>query len=152
MSSAVVTLQGRLTADPELRYTQSGLPVANLTIAHNPRSLDRATNEWTDSGDPLFVACTVWRDQAENIAASLHKGDHVVAIGRLKSRQYTVEGEARPRTVTECEIDVLSVDLRRQRATVARVIADAAAASTDEPWSVPGDADAAQSARRRASA
>ena len=49
----VITVVGNLTADPELRYTQNGLPVANFTIASTPRNFDRAANEWKD-GEALF--------------------------------------------------------------------------------------------------
>ena len=44
----IITVVGNLTADPELRYTQNGLPVANFTIASTPRSFDRQANEWKD--------------------------------------------------------------------------------------------------------
>ena len=44
----VMTVVGNLTADPELRYTQSGVPVANFTIASTPRTFDRASGEWKD--------------------------------------------------------------------------------------------------------
>ena len=50
----VITVVGNLTADPELRYTQNGLPVANFTIASTPRTFDRASNEWKD-GEALFL-------------------------------------------------------------------------------------------------
>ena len=42
----IITVVGNLTADPELRYTQSGLAVANFTIASAPRNIDRASNDW----------------------------------------------------------------------------------------------------------
>ena len=42
------TITGNLTADPELRFTPSGVPVANFTIASTPRILDRQSNEWKD--------------------------------------------------------------------------------------------------------
>ena len=50
----VITVVGNLTSDPELRYTQNGLAVANFTIASTPRTFDRAANEWKD-GDALFL-------------------------------------------------------------------------------------------------
>ncbi|WP_139320302.1 single-stranded DNA-binding protein, partial [Pseudonocardia sp. Ae505_Ps2] len=60
----VTTIIGHLTADPELRFTESGTAVANFTVASNPRTFDRQTGEWRD-GDPLFLRCTLWRDPAE---------------------------------------------------------------------------------------
>lgn len=155
MLGANVTIAGNITAKPELRFTQDGKSVCSLTVAHTERRRNPTSGEWEDFGDPLFLRVSVWRDQAENVAASLNKGDAVLVFGRLVSRSFkTKEGE--DRTVTECEAEIISVDLRRQRVqTVARLRRDAAAAdapATAEPWSVPGDADAAQAVRRRADA
>ena len=83
----VITVVGNLTADPELRYTQNGLPVANFTIASTPRTFDRQANEWKD-GEALFLRASVWRDFAEHVAGSLTKGMRVVATGRLRQRSY----------------------------------------------------------------
>lgn len=66
----VMTLIGNLTADPELRFTQAGTAVANLSVASTPRSFDKWTGEWKD-GQALFMRCTIWRDAAENVAESL---------------------------------------------------------------------------------
>ena len=66
----VITVVGNLTADPELRYTQNGLPVANFTIASTPRNFDRAANEWKD-GEALFLRASVWREFAEHVAGCL---------------------------------------------------------------------------------
>jgi single stranded DNA-binding protein len=91
----VITVVGNLTSDPELRYTQNGLAVANFTIASTPRSFDRASNDWKD-GDALFLRASVWREFAEHVAGSLTKGSRVIATGRLKQRSYeTKEGEKR---------------------------------------------------------
>ena len=56
----IITVVGNLTADPELRYTQNGIAVANFTIASTPRSFDRATGEWKD-GEALFMRASVWQ-------------------------------------------------------------------------------------------
>ena len=52
-----ITVVGNLVADPELRFTASGQPVATFRIASTPRILDNATNEWKD-GDSLFLPAT----------------------------------------------------------------------------------------------
>src|SRR3954454_24894242 len=94
-----ITVIGNLTDDPELRFTPSGAGVANFAVASTPRTLDRASGEWKD-GDPLFLNCAVWRDPAEHVAESLHKGDRVIVQGRLRQRSYeTKDGEKR--TVVE---------------------------------------------------
>lgn len=140
----VITVVGNLTADPELRYTQNGLAVANFTIASTPRTYDRQSNEWKD-GEALFLRASVWRDFAEHVASSLTKGMRVVAQGRLKQRSYeTKEGEKR--TTIELEVDEIGPSLRYATAQVTRSSGGGggagqmgggnrgAAAMTDEPW------------------
>ena len=114
----IITLVGNLTADPELRFTPSGAPVANFTVASTPRTFDRNSGEWKD-GDAMFINCAVWRQAAENVAETLTKGMRVVVQGRLKSRSYeTREGERR--TVFEIEVDEVGPSLRYATAKVNR--------------------------------
>jgi single-strand DNA-binding protein len=113
-----LTIVGNLTADPELRYTQNGLPVVNLTIASTPRVFDRQANEFKD-GETLFMRASAWREMAEHIAGSLTKGTRVVASGNLKQKSYeTKEGEKR--TTVELEIDEIGPSLRYATAQVTR--------------------------------
>jgi single-strand DNA-binding protein len=113
-----ITVIGNLTSDPELRFTPSGSPVANFTIASTPRTFDRQSNEWKD-GETLFLRASVWREAAENVAESLTKGTRVIVSGRLKSRSYeTKEGEKR--TVIELEVDEIGPSLRYANAKVNR--------------------------------
>jgi single-strand DNA-binding protein len=113
-----LTLVGNLTSDPELRFTPSGVAVAKFTVASTPRTLNKATDEWTD-GDTLFMSCSVWRQSAENAAESLTKGMRVFVQGRLKQRSYeTKEGEKR--TVIEMDVDTFGPDLTRATAKVTK--------------------------------
>jgi single-strand DNA-binding protein len=115
----VITIVGNLTADPELRWTQSGLAVANFTIASTPRHFDRATNDWKDD-EALFLRCSVWREFAEHVAGSLTKGARVVATGQLVQRGYeTKEGEKR--TSIELKVDEIGPSLRYATAQVTRM-------------------------------
>jgi single-strand DNA-binding protein len=138
----IITVVGNLTADPELRYTQNGLPVANFTIASTPRNFDRQANEWKD-GEALFLRASVWREFAEHVAGSLTKGSRVIATGRLKQRSYeTREGEKR--TAIELEVDEIGPSLRYATAQVTRAAGGSSgggqsrAQVADEPWSTPG--------------
>ena len=141
----VVTVVGNLTADPELRYTQSGLPVANFTIASTPKTFDRNKNEWVD-GDALFLRASVWRDFAEHVAGSLTKGMRVVATGRLKQRSYQ-DSAGQNRTAIELEVDEIGPSLRYASAQVTRAAATGgqggrtAPQTTDEPWAAPSGAE-----------
>ncbi|MEU3644070.1 single-stranded DNA-binding protein, partial [Lentzea sp. NPDC034063] len=72
-----ITVVGNLTADPELRFTQSGAAVASFTVASTPRKFDRNSGDWKD-GEALFLRCNVWRQVAENVAESLTRGSRVL--------------------------------------------------------------------------
>ena len=115
----IITVIGNLTADPELRFTQSGAAVANFTVASTPRTLDRQSGEWKD-GEALFLRCNIWRQAAENVAESLTRGARVIVSGRLKQRSFeTREGEKR--TVVELEVDEVGPSLRYATAKVNKV-------------------------------
>lgn len=110
-----LTIVGNITSDPELRYTQSGLAVANFTIAQTERIFDRGSNEWKD-GATTFIRVSIWRQAAENIAASLKKGNRVIAVGKLKQTEYeTKEGEKR----TSFELDDAIIGASLEHATLA---------------------------------
>ncbi len=80
MNKAV--LVGRLTKDPELRYTQTGIAVANFTIAVNRRF----AREGEPSAD--FIPVVVWQKAAENVAKYLSKGSQVAVDGRIQTSSY----------------------------------------------------------------
>lgn len=83
----LVMLTGRLTHDPELRFTKSGQGVCGFDIAVNRRFKDKATGEWKD--DTTFVGITVWGPTAERCKERGKKGSPVHIEGRLKSDEWT---------------------------------------------------------------
>ena len=93
-----VVLSGNLTRDFELRYTQSGLPVASSGLAVNRRW--KSGDEWKE--DTSFIDLTVWDKLAENAAESLHKGTNVIVEGRIRQENWeSKEGDKRSKlTVT----------------------------------------------------
>ena len=114
-----ITIVGNLVEDPELKFTSSGIAVAKCRVASTPRSFDKTANEWKD-GEPLFMACTIWRQPGENVAESLKRGDRVVVTGRLRQRSYeTQQGEKR--TVVELEVDEIGPSLRYATAKVQKM-------------------------------
>lgn len=134
-----ITVVGNLTGDPELRFTNNGVALANFTVASTPRTFDKQSNEWKD-GEALFLRCTVWREYAENVAASLVKGSQVIVRGSLRSRVYeTKEGERR--TSFEIDVDEVGPALRYATATVTRSQNRASGASSTAPggtgWAAP---------------
>lgn len=78
-----VVLNGRLTRDPELRYTASGIAVATFTVA-----VDRSYRNANGERDTDFINCVIWRKAAENFANFTHKGSLVGIQGRLQTRTY----------------------------------------------------------------
>jgi len=146
MNETVITVVGNLTADPELRYTQNGLPVANFTIASTPRNFDRQANEWKD-GDPLFLRASVWKEFAEHVAGTLTKGMRVIAQGRLRQRSYQ-DREGNQRTAIELEVDEIGPSLKYATAQVTRAASTGGGQSrpqqqSEEPWSTPGSSTTA---------
>jgi single-strand DNA-binding protein len=115
----VITLVGNLTGDPELRFTPSGAAVANFTVASTPRTFDRQTNEWKD-GETLFMRCSIWREAAENVAESLHRGTRVVVTGRLISRSWDDKETGQKRTVMEMQVDEIGPSLKYATAKVTK--------------------------------
>ena len=83
------TIVGNLTRDPELRFSQAGMPIATLGVAWN-----RRRNDGEDEVSFFNVVC--FRQLAENVAESLHKGMRVVVYGTLQQRRWeTIDGEQR---------------------------------------------------------
>jgi len=86
-----VVLIGRLTADPELRFTQNGIAVARFTLA-----VDRLFSNQQGERETDFIDIVVWRKQAENCGQYLKKGYLAAVDGRLQVRSYTTaEGQKR---------------------------------------------------------
>lgn len=144
---------GNLTADPELRFTQSGTAVATLRVASQDRKRDG--DKWVD-GDTTYMTVTVWRKAAENAAESLTKGSRVVVIGRIRQREYETR-EKEKRTVLEVEADEIGLSLFYDPATSQRspgrssgsgysdasrpVTRSGGTPAADDPWATPPDPD-----------
>ena len=110
-----VVLAGRLTADPELKQTQSGLPVLSFTLAINRRF------QKTADGQPAqqqadFINCVAWRQTAEFAAKYLAKGRKVAVEGSLQTRSYDAQDGSK-RYVTEVIADNVEIcDSRKEGA------------------------------------
>jgi single-strand DNA-binding protein len=91
IGDANIAISGNLCADPELRFTPSGVAVAKFSVAVS-RRVKTPTGEYKDEA-PSFYRCTLWRQPAENLAESLHKGDRVTVIGTLAERHWEKDGE-----------------------------------------------------------
>jgi len=110
MNDIFTTVIGNAVTDVSLRTTTTGVSVASFRIASNPRRFDKATNSWIEQ-ETNFLTITAWSQLAENVALSVHKGQSLVVIGKLKVRQWQ-DGE---KNGTSVEIDAVSIghDLNR---------------------------------------
>ena len=94
-----ITIMGRLTADPELRYTANETPVATFTVA-----CERDTKNRDGSRETDFINCTAWRQTGEFVNQYFGKGQLVCVTGRLQIRSYT-DRAGNKRTVSEVVCD-----------------------------------------------
>ena len=94
-----VVLTGRLTRDPELRYTGSGTAVCSFTLA-----VDRQFRNQQGNREADFISCVIWRKSAENFATFTHKGSLVGLDGRLSTRNYE-NNQGQRVYVTEVTVD-----------------------------------------------
>ena len=123
-----IVLIGRLTRDPELRFTQSGIAVATFTLA-----VDRNFKNASGERETDFIDIVAWRQQAENCAKCLSKGKLAAVDGSLEIRPYTdKEGNKRK--------DVcVRADSVRFLSPKSEGSSSAALAGQDKPWASAGE-------------
>ncbi|MEK7722549.1 MAG: single-stranded DNA-binding protein [Elusimicrobiota bacterium] len=114
-----VLIAGRLTRDPDLRFTQKGQGVSSFSVAVNRRYKDAATGEWKD--DTTFVSVTVWGPAAERCKEKIKKGSPVLIEGRLTASEYTDKtGQKRKEMkVTARRVQLLTRDAAEGREVTA---------------------------------
>lgn len=131
-----VILGGRLTADPELKQTASGISVTSFTMAID-RKYKKDGQKTTD-----FIDCFAWRNTAEFICKYFGKGSSIFLIGELQKRSYeTVSGEKR--YVTEVAVDdVYFVDSKGELGAQATTTPEySSAVDADDFREIPTDDD-----------
>lgn len=94
-----ICLMGRLTGDPELKTTQSGVSVTSFSVA-----VDRAYRSKDQERQTDFINCVAWRGTAEFISRYFRKGQRIALQGSLQSRKYTAN-DGSQRTVYEVVVD-----------------------------------------------
>jgi single-strand DNA-binding protein len=133
MAFCKVMIIGNLGRDPEMRYTPTGKPVTQFTVAVNQSTKNQQTGEWTEETDWFRVS--VFGDRAERAAEQLRKGNRVFVEGRFRTREF--EGnDGQKRTSLDITADnVISLE-RRPRDDDAAFSGAPGAGSTPAP--VPG--------------
>jgi single-strand DNA-binding protein len=145
VSDNQVTLTGNLTDDPELRFTPNGVAVASFRLAVDQRVWD--TDGWKD-GESSYFRVNVWRDQAEHVSRSLHKGARCVVVGRLKSRSWeTPEGQRR--SAVEVDAEEVGMSMRFAPVGSPAEAATAEAAAAKPATAKPAPAKAGGNGSRR---
>lgn len=91
-----ITLIGRLTADPELKHTEGGIPYCNFTVAVD-RPMKKNPDGSKDDRGADFIDCVAFRGTAETLAQYKKKGDPIVVEGRLEIRSYDDKNGVRRR-------------------------------------------------------
>ncbi|MQA83666.1 MAG: single-stranded DNA-binding protein [Streptosporangiales bacterium] len=111
MNDTYVTVVGNVVTDPAHVKLDSGVHVLSMRLASTTRRYDRALGEWRDAST-LYLTVSCWRALAENVAASVSKGDPLVVTGRLRVRNYP-GGNGERRVSVEVEASAVGHDLSR---------------------------------------
>lgn len=111
---------GRLTQDPALRFSASGMAVCEFNLAFNSRKLNRDSGQWEDA-DVFFVRATAFKQIAENAGECLEKGMEVHVSGRLKTEQWNDKSTGEKRSATALILDSIGPNLAFVTASVTKV-------------------------------
>jgi single-strand DNA-binding protein len=87
-----------ITADPELKYTNSGTAILNIRLAFNDSKYNEQTSKW-ETTKTFYVDAQVWEQAAERLAETLNKGDQVYVQGRIETQSWEKDGEKKSKPV-----------------------------------------------------
>ncbi len=111
MNEIHCTVVGNAVSDVRSAVTKTGHHVASFRMAATTRRFNRESNRWEDL-DTSFLSVSCWRALADHVVASIHKGDPVVVVGRLRVREY-VDSQGRAAISVEVEASSVGHDLGR---------------------------------------
>jgi single-strand DNA-binding protein len=128
--SDTLTLTGLVATTPKHLVTSAGLSITSFRLASNQRRYDRAKQEWVDV-DTNWYTITAFRQLANNVVHSLHKGQRIVVTGRVRIRDWSNEDKNTSGTTIEVDAEAIGHDLTWgtsvfTRSAAAAVAADAA--------------------------
>ena len=131
-----MTIVGNVVDEPRMRVTTNGHKVTTFRVAATQRRYDREQERFVD-GSTLYMNVASWRGAAENVFASLHKGQPVVVHGRCATRNYVVNEQ--PRTAYELEAFSIGHDLFRGVSSFERVTRSSGVTVEADAAGVPVD-------------
>jgi single-strand DNA-binding protein len=117
--SSTMTLVGRLTGAPEIRFSPSGVAVAAFTVVTSRRVKDPASGEWSDA-DTTFWECKAFKQLAENLVESLDKGMEVIVVGRAVQESWEDRQTGQKRSKIAVRVDSIGPSLRSATASVSK--------------------------------
>lgn len=148
-----ITIEARVAAEPELRFSPSGVAVGRLRLVTSDRRKNEQTQQWED-GNTLWLDCTCFKQLAENVVESIEKGDLVVVTGKLQTEEWTSpEGEKRSKVALIADTVSASLAFRTiphgagkaTRPTQGqRAATGSQAAAEPDPWATAGPASGGQ--------
>lgn len=133
-----VAVEGRVVADPELRFASTGTAVGSFRLVASDRRKNEQTQEWEDS-DTLWLPVTCFKKLAENVIESVGKGDLVVVTGKIKTDEWENEQGKQSRVVMIA--DTVSVSLQFRTIPHGAGRAERASAPQEDQWSTPQSDD-----------
>jgi single-strand DNA-binding protein len=128
----VISFEGRVVADPELRFSPSGMAVAKIRTVSNSRKRQE-DGTWVDD-KACWLDVTCFKTMAENVVESLSKGDLVVVTGKIQTEEWEKDGVKHSKIA--CIADTIGPALTFKAAKVQSTerASGPASAPADDPW------------------
>lgn len=122
----LVVVPGNLTQNPELRYTQEGVPVATIRLASD-----------APNGETLFINAACWEKLGEAVAERLRKGDKCVVFGRLQPESWTAKDGSKRSTISIRATNVEFMSSREDADDAIQEVVPRALDNAPEPTELP---------------
>lgn len=111
-----LTITGYLATEPTLAFTQAGKPVTNISVPYTPRRLNNQTGQWEDAGETVWVRASIWGDEAELAANTLHKGHLLTLTGRPSAHAWADKQTGQPAASLQLTVDTWAIHPRAPKA------------------------------------
>lgn len=138
MALPVITFDGRMVNDPEMRFTPTGKAVVSFRVAANDRKRQQ-DGSWAD-GPTTFLKVTAWEAMAENVAEAFAKGDPVIVVGKLEQEEFE-DREGNKRTAYVIRAFNIAAPLKQNAVDIKRTERSSAPqqqqASVQDVWGAP---------------
>ena len=139
MSLANLVIDGNVGNEPETRTFQNGGELTSFRLGHGQGYMDKQSKQWVDQGT-MWVSVVPQSNAAKKLVPYIHKGSHVVVVGRLQERQYKAS-DGSDRSILEVRADLISLIPRQQQSQQRQSTpAQSAAADADDPWAAAASA------------